>query len=126
MEMNSLPPRTLHRRTLPVTKPSPRARFTKIPALCKHSQMIRKRITHITKTKNVPKRNGINGSHFPQLRTILLHRTIQAQSETYTCEIPLATLGPLVHSKIKATSLNKHFHRGLTFVGYSLIYTPMC
>ena len=53
-----------------------------------------------------------------------LHRKIQAQSKTYTCEIPLAPPWPCVHSE------NKHLVRKdiliplwLPPIGYSLFYT---
>ena len=62
----------------------------------------------------------------PPTPTFLPHRKIQAQSKTYTCEIPLATPWPLVHSKIKATGSNRHFFIFDLPLGYSLFYTPVC
>ena len=60
----------------------------------------------------------------PSVSTFLLHRKIQAQSKTYTCEIPLASPWPLVHSKNKQL-VRKDILTPLRLppVGYSLFYT---
>ena len=63
----------------------------------------------------------------PLVLTFLLHRKIQAQSKTYTCEIPLAPPWPLVHSENKQL-VRKDILIPLRLppVGYSLLYTLMC
>ena len=63
----------------------------------------------------------------PSVLTFLLHRKIQAQSKTYTCEIPLAPPWPLVHSENKQL-VRKDILIPLRLppVGYSLFYSLVC
>ena len=65
----------------------------------KHSRNHAMSVTHHYNEKDTYQWKKAYKDVIPPTSTSFLHQKIPAQSKTYTCEIPLATPWPLVHSK---------------------------